>query len=145
MKSNHQRFIERAERLYQSQRKEKEMKEEPIFVYTSEQAVEDGIKIKLGDRLYATTNLAVRLAPPTVLDIRLDIPFHPDTLRAKVTRILNLYNAGIYADPPTADEAGEADASLALYEVPDEITGTTERVWAIQDGEGLHLILPEDY
>jgi hypothetical protein len=106
-----------------------------IFRYTNEQAIADGIKVVLGDRLFATTNLAVTLAPSDDPDV----VFDAGVLRAKLARLLKCFNEGVYADPSEADQYKEADASLALYDV-DGV-----RVWAILDGEGLTLLLPEDY
>lgn len=106
-----------------------------VFRYTNEQAIADGIKVRLGPRLFATTNLCITLAPSDDPDQ----PFDVAALAPQVERVLELFNAGTYADPPEADRYGEADRGLALYDV-DGI-----RVWAIEDGDGLTLLLPEDY
>ena len=92
-----------------------------IYAYTNDQAIDDGIKVKLGSNLYATTNAVERVG------------------ESGINEVLEAYNAGIYAQPASADQYGEADQYFALYETQGE------RVWAILDGEGLHIILPEDY
>ena len=106
-----------------------------ISRYTNQQAIDDGFKVQLGERLFATTNLCIRLAPAG----RPDVAFNFEKLHAIVETILAKYNQKVYAEPPDADPYGEANHYFAVYR------RENENVWAILDGDGLHLILPEDY
>lgn len=104
-----------------------------IFRYSNEQAVADGVKIALAPRLYCTTNLALRLAPELGGGIdRLRLAFLVDTW-------LDMRRIGIYCTPDATRHPEETSAKFLVYEVDGQV------VWGIEDGEGLHFILPEDY
>lgn len=123
-----------------------------ISEYTTEQAVDDGILMRLGTsgKLLCTTNFA-----HTVVGGALEAEGSADRLRRVVSAIVSEYTAGNYACPKRADKHGEADAALAVYLVDGEkfclldegATSETEIVvWAIGPGDGsLTLMLPEDY
>lgn len=125
---------------------------EVISGYTVEQAIDDGIFIRLGPSLVVTTNFAhrVALAGPNTEEMELDA----DVLRQIVSGIVSEYTAHAYAVPKRADKHNEADARMACYIVKpgrglmDE--GETpaddeERAWVTWDGQHLTIMLPEDY
>ena len=103
-----------------------------LFNYTNEQAIEDGIKLQLGPNLFITTNCATTLVP----DYEDNLPL---LLNLVSEQILFHYNAGVYDYPEGTDRYGEADQYMSLYKVRGEV------VWAILDGDGLTILLPEDY
>lgn len=106
-----------------------------VSVYTNEQAIEDGIKIRVGPNLYATTALAVAVAPN---DEDGGPVFDLAALAAFVEKVLYRYNRGDYGK--RADGAlGDVDSLFAVYTIDDQ------KVWAILDGDGLTLLRPEDY
>jgi hypothetical protein len=106
-----------------------------IDQYMSEEAIEDGIKIQLAPRLYCTTNLAQRLAPSA--DTRAG--FDPERLKCLMVYFLHKRRQKIYFDPGATDYPEDTGREFVVYRVG------SERVWGIEDGEGLHFILPEDY
>jgi len=112
------------------------MDDDVISRYTNQQAIEDGIKIDLGPHLFATTNLCRTLAPTDKVFTDDGTPMEWDAweLDGYVETILARYNAKDYGDGDDVDEY------LAVYH---NINGHT--VWAILDGDGLTLLLPEDY
>jgi hypothetical protein len=116
---------------------------EVISSYSNAQMIDDGWKFQLGERLFATTALAVEVAPTDleVTDRRTGerVGFDPRVFAAFVTRVLDLYNDGVYEWPIPTDHRSDCDAQFATYEFDGH------RVWAIQDGDGLHLIRPSDY
>ena len=103
-----------------------------ISVYTNDQAVDDGLKVKIANRTYITTNLARQLFPDYEEDFQ-------GLLTLVQDEILKHYNAGVFAYPADTDPHKEADRYFAYYRVG------SIKVWAIVDGDGLHLISPEDY
>jgi hypothetical protein len=133
---------------------------EVISEYSVDQAVEDGLIIRLGasGKLHCTTNFAFRVARATQprkgpITESLD----ESLLRSAVSSIVSEYVSGAYCVPTRAsDYPQEADAYLAyyLYDLtargiaPKEpIDGHEEiRVWAVGPGDGsLTIMLPEDY
>jgi len=105
-----------------------------ISSYSTQQAIEDGIKIDLGPRLFATTNLCRTLAPTDEVfsDDGTPMEWDAHVLDRYITPILDRYNSGDYG-------MGDVDAFFAIYETNGHI------VWAILDYDGLTLLLPEDY
>ena len=112
-------------------------KDVTVFTYTNEQAIADGIKIRMGERVFCTTNLWNRLLESVPDDFEEDE--HPLWVMAKLNVLVKKFNAGTYYDPGATKYPEECNCGLACYLVG------KERVWAIEDGDGLHLILPSDY
>lgn len=108
---------------------------EVISVYTNDQAVDDGIKIKLHDGIFATTN-AMHTIVPEAFDE--DGTLDQRAVIAAFLDVFTAYDAGVYHDA-TAKYPEEADRYHATYSV------RGHEVWLILDGEGMHIILPEDY
>lgn len=108
-----------------------------VSIYTNDQAIADGIKVQMGDRLFVTTALAIELAPvpddTTITDNDTGEPvlFDPRVLLAHIATVLDRYNAGDYGETGTW--------KFATYIVADR------DVWAIVDGDGMTLLRPEDY
>lgn len=110
-----------------------------ISSYTNEQAIEDGIKVKILDGengipdVFATTNCLETVTPGVITDEGLNLaalaPFLP---------AFKLYQDGTYHDD-TADHPEECTGQFAVYSV----NGHT--VWFMLDGDGMTLLLPEDY
>lgn len=99
-----------------------EVWEGPISSYTNEEAIADGIKVAIvPGRIFATTNVLQQIVSPLAraYDLRLD---KEETLV-------------------------EAEAEVVVRAGPDRQTRTAAivKVWLIEDGDGLHLIAPEDY
>jgi hypothetical protein len=103
--------------------------------YTSEDAIEDGVKIELAPRLYCTTNLARRLAPSADTEAAFD----PERLMCLMAYFVNKRRQKLYFDPDATDHPEETGRDFVAYKVG------SERVWGIEDGEGLTFLLPEDY
>lgn len=102
-----------------------------ISAYTSDQAVEDGIKIKLAPGLYITTNALMQLSPVAA---GADDDFTRNVCVAEVLGdAMRRYDAGDYG------EGEDVDQHFAVYTV------NGMKVWFILDGEGMHILLPEDY
>ena len=106
-----------------------------ISRYTSQDAVEDGVKIELRPGLYCTSNLALRLAPSADTEAGFD----PEKLMCLMVSFLHKRRNGIYFDPGATEYPEDASRDFVIYKVG------SERVWGIEDGEGLHFLLPEDY
>ncbi len=114
---------------------EKPWGDEIIYRYTSEDAIEDGTKIEIAPRLYCTTHLARRIAPSR----ETEAGFDPERLKCLMAYFVTKRRQRIFFDPGATDYPEEATEDFVMYKVGDE------RVWGIEDGEGLHFILPEDY
>jgi hypothetical protein len=99
---------------------------EPDFEYTHSDALADGVHQYVAEGV-AVTDTVARMHPD------------PDEREQLALRLAQLYRSGVFADPPEADECGEANAWLAIYRVD----GT--EYW-IQDA-GMYLVVmrPEDY
>lgn len=133
---------------------------EVISEYSVDQAVEDGLIIRLGTsgKLRCTTNYAFRVAKaaqPKKGPIAESLD--EGLLRSAVSSIVSEYVSGAYCVPKRAsDYPHEADGYLAcyLYDLTarciaskEPIDGHEEvRVWAVGPGDGsLMIMLPEDY
>lgn len=133
---------------------------EVISEYSVDQAVEDGLVIRLGKsgKLRCTTNFAYRVArsaQPRKGPITESLDEGP--LRSAVSSIVSEYVSGAYCVPTRAsDYPHEADAYLAyyLYDVTARCLASNQpindhdeiRVWAVGPGDGsLTIMLPEDY
>lgn len=104
-----------------------------IFVYTSEDAIEDGLHIKLSKNVNVTSNLAYTLAPHAD-------GFDLNTLWDLVLPVIGKYYAGVYYDAGATEYPEEADQHLAQYLINDH------RVWVMQTSPvSCIIMLPEDY
>lgn len=117
---------------------------EVIFRYTNEQAIEDGIKVQIGPRVFATTNcMRAMYAANELTNWPDEAPEKHDprnqAVWQQVSRVLHDYNAGHYCDEGASEYPEECERGFACY------LCFGVRVWAIEDGEGLHLILPSDH
>jgi hypothetical protein len=106
-----------------------------IYHYTSDDAVEDGWKVRVAPHLYCTVNLARRLAPSADTEAGFD----PERLKCLIVYFIHKRKSKIYFDPGATDYPEDTGPDFVVYKVG------SERVWGIEDGEGLHFILPEDY
>jgi len=97
----------------------------PIYSYTREDAVRDGMFIKLAQNMNINTETAVRLAPPLsesgqVVDMQ--------KLWFVLNPILEKYLKGIYYDVGATKYPEEMTRSLALYNVT-EANGASQVLW----------------
>jgi hypothetical protein len=106
-----------------------------IYSYTAEDAVEDGFKIEFGPGLYCTLNLARRLAPSADTQAGFD----PERLNVLMAYFVTRRRQKIFFDPGATDYPEETGREFVTYLVG------SERVWGIEDGEGLTFLLPEDH
>ncbi len=132
---------------------------EVVSEYCVDQAVEDGLLIRLGSsgKLRCTTNFAYRVASTDPSKGPTTESLDEGQLRSAVSSIVSEYVSGAYCVPKRAsDYSNEADAYLAcyLYDLTarclasdQPIDGHDEvRVWAVGPGDGsLTIMLPEDY
>lgn len=132
------RMIAHANRVYPTKEElDMDIPDNVVSIYTNDQAIADGIKVQMGDRLFVTTALAIELAPvpddTTITDNDTGEPvlFDPRVLLAHIATVLDRYNAGDYGETGTW--------KFATYIVADR------DVWAIVDGDGMTLLRPEDY
>lgn len=133
---------------------------EVISEYSVDQAVEDGLVVRLGTsgKLRCTTNFAFRVAraaQPKKGPIAESLD--EGLLRSAVSSIVSEYVSGAYCVPTRAsDYPHEADAHLACYLydrtarciAPKEPIDSHDevRAWAVGPGDGsLTIMLPEDY
>ena len=91
--------------------------------YTADEAVEDGVMMKLADGLYINTETAIRLVPR--LD---DQPIDLLRLRWVLSPILRMCMAGIFADKSATEYPEECDRHLAIYLI-EEATGAKNPIW----------------
>lgn len=130
---------------------------EVIHTYTSEDAVEDGLKVKIGNPdapIYVNTNLADYLGCTTQDGglMRVDA----DALFEKVRPTLLRFLRGDFYDKGATDYPEEANEGLAVYYMegkPGDYHGAgfpftakeREVVWVTLNGEGLHFYFPADH
>ena len=107
---------------------------EVISVYTNEQAIEDGIKVRLFPGCTITRNALDTLVPDAIVDDVLD----NHKVVAVLGPIMKAYDAGTYCDD-SADYPEECDQYHAVYSV------NGQAVWLMLDGDGMTILLPEDY
>lgn len=106
-----------------------------IFVYTEDQAINDGLLIKLASDIVMTSNFAHTVAPA---DGGFDLGHLWDSLLPKVTA----YRAGIFFDAGATDYPDECDEGLACYLI------NGHKVWIMPSWPGsrqITVMLPEDY
>jgi len=102
--------------------------------YMAEDAVEDGFKIQFRPGLYCTINLARRLAPSADTEAGFD----PERLMCLMAYFVTRRRQKIFFDPGATDFPEDTGRDFVAYLVG------SERVWGIEDGEGLTFLLPED-
>jgi hypothetical protein len=103
--------------------------------YTAENAVADGVNIRIAERLYCTTDLARRLAPSADTETGFD----PERLMCLMACFVNKRREKIYFDPGATAYPEETCREFVTYLVG------SHKVWGIEDGDGLTFLLPEDY
>lgn len=106
-----------------------------IYVYTSDDAIEDGLHIKLSENFNVTSNLAHTLAPHAD-------GFDLGKLWDLVLPVIGKYSIGVYYDEGATDYPEEADQHLAQYIIDQH------RVWVMPTYPGsckCIIMLPEDY
>jgi hypothetical protein len=106
-----------------------------IHTYTAEDAINDGLHVRLSRNVTATTNLAHTLAPD-------GHDFHLGTLFDKVLPIIGRYYAGDYVDAGATDYPDECDRGLACYLIDGH------KVWIMPQHPqtaDIIIMLPEDY
>ena len=96
-----------------------------IASYTAEEAVEDGILIKLSDGIYINTETASRLAPNQGFEGE---PLDVKRLRLLLAPALTKYRNGIYFDAGATKYPDECDRYLAIYMV-EEASGAKNPIW----------------
>ena len=106
-----------------------------ISTYTNDQAIEDGLKVRLHDGIFATTNALRTIVPEAFNE---DHTLDNRKVIEAFLPVFNAYDAGQYCDA-SCKYPEEADRYRATYSV------RGHEVWLILDGEGMHIILPEDY
>lgn len=109
-----------------------------IFAYTEEQAIDDGVLVRIASNVIATTNLACTLAPDENSAGGIDLA----TLWGKVLPVITRYYAGDYHDAGATEYPDECDAGLACYLIDNR------RVWIMPSypgSEQVTIMFPEDY
>ena len=108
-----------------------------IYAYTAEDALSDGLHVKIADNVTVTSNLAHTVAPAADGG-DFDLP----TLWDKVLPIVTRYFAGDYVDVDATDYPDECDRDLACYLI------AGHKVWIMPTYPGsssVIIMLPEDY
>ena len=108
-----------------------------ICTYTDEDAIEDGIKVRLSKNLTCTTNAACTIAPDDN-----DPGFDMVALWQSIIPYLNRRAEGDHFDSDATNYPEEADAYLSTYTINEHT------VWIMQDYPGsdnLTVMLPEDH
>lgn len=109
-----------------------------IHSYTAEDAIEDGLHVRLAANLTCTTNLACTLASDEDSPSGFSLARLWDALFQKVSA----YYAGTYYDEGATEYPDECDSGLACYLIDGH------KVWIMPTYPGstsVIAMLPEDY
>ena len=109
-----------------------------VHSYTEDDAINDGLHVRLAGNITATTNLVTTIAPDNMSETGFDLR----TLWSKILPKVLAYFSGTYYDEGATDYPDECDKGLACYLID------LHKVWIMPTYPGsdrIILMLPEDY